>query len=198
MLAIETEHEIGDFHTRRAVEIARRLIGHQQLGIAGEGARDCDALLLATRKLPRVMRRALRQAHPFEPRFGAWFRVGRAGELERKHHILERGERGQQLEGLEHETEQPLAQGRARVLVHGRQRQAVDVDFAGGRAIEPRQKPEKGRLAGARRTDDGDAGTGLDGERNAVEDGQWIVAAPDDLGQRFRANDGITHSLQGL
>jgi putative ABC transport system ATP-binding protein len=47
VLAIEAEHEVGHFHAGRAVEIAGRLVGHQELGLACERARDGDPLLLA-------------------------------------------------------------------------------------------------------------------------------------------------------
>ncbi len=76
VLAIETEHEIGDLDARRAVEVARRLVGHQQLRIARERARDRDALLLAARQLPRIMRGALGEADAVEPDARARLRIG--------------------------------------------------------------------------------------------------------------------------
>ena len=57
VLAIEPEHQVGDFDAGGAVEIAGGLVGHQQLRLAGERARDRDALLLAAGELARIVRR---------------------------------------------------------------------------------------------------------------------------------------------
>src|SRR5512139_3476044 len=46
VLPVEPEHELRDLDARRAVEIAGRFVGHQELRLARERARDRDALLL--------------------------------------------------------------------------------------------------------------------------------------------------------
>ena len=143
-LAIEPEHEVDDFHAGGVVEVAGRLVGHQQLGLAGEGARDGDPLLFAARELLRVVRRALRESDAREPVPRLRRGIRRAGELQREHHVLERGQRREQLERLEDETEQALPHRGARVLVEAGQRVAVEPDVAarsGGRA------PRAGRAA---------------------------------------------------
>jgi hypothetical protein len=146
VLVIETEHEVGDLGARCAIEVARRLVGHQELGIARECARDRDPLLLAARQLPRIMRGALAEADAIEPDARTRLGVGRTGELERQHDVLQRGQRRQELERLEHESEETLSQRCACVLVESRQRLAVDVHLAGGRTIETRQEAEQRRL----------------------------------------------------
>ncbi len=161
VLAVEAEHEIGHLDAGGDVEVAGRLVGHEELRLARERARDRDALLLAAGKLARIVRRALREADAVEPRACPRRRVVGAGELERQHHVLERGERGQELERLEHEAEQPLAQRGARVLVERAERLAVHVDLARGRLVEAGEQSEQRRLAGARRADDGDRGARL-------------------------------------
>ncbi|KAG1390072.1 hypothetical protein G6F58_013104 [Rhizopus delemar] len=50
------------------VEVAGRLISHQQFGLADDGAGDADALLLAGRQLRGQRLLAMAQAHPFEHR----------------------------------------------------------------------------------------------------------------------------------
>ena len=50
---LETLEYAHDFHAQTRIEIARGLIGDQQLRLADDGARDADALLLAHRKLER-------------------------------------------------------------------------------------------------------------------------------------------------
>jgi hypothetical protein len=44
----------------RRVEVARRLVGEDQLGLANQGSSDSDALLLTARQLGRAMLRAMR------------------------------------------------------------------------------------------------------------------------------------------
>ena len=76
------------------------------------------------------------------------FGVGGVGELERQHHVLERGQRGQELERLEYEAQQTLAQRRARILVECGKRIAVDIDLARGGLVEPRHQAQQRGLAG--------------------------------------------------
>ena len=76
VLAIEAEHEIGDFGAGRVVEVAGGLVGQQQLRLARERARDRDPLLLAAGQLLRIMRAATREADAIEP-IGASARASR-------------------------------------------------------------------------------------------------------------------------
>ncbi len=194
-LAIQPEHEVGDFDAGRVVEIARRLVGHQQLRLAGERAGDRDALLLAAGELLRIVRRALREPDAREPLLRLRRRVGRAGELERQHHVLERRQRRQQLKRLEDEAEQPLAQRRARILVQSGERDAVEPDVAVARAVEPGEQAQQRRLARTGRADDGDRVAGFDVEADVVEDRERRVAARHDLGQPGGAEDAIGHGM---
>ena len=117
-----------------------------------------------------------------------------AGELERQHHVLERGQRRQQLERLEHEAEQALAHRGARVLVErstapGR-RSCTSPDVGRSR---PASKPSSVVLPEPDAPTIATDAPASTVERNAVEDGQRIVAALDDLGQRLGADDGFGH-----
>ena len=104
-----------------------------------------------------------------------------------------RGQRRQQLERLEHEAKEALAHRGERILVQAGKRCAVDVNITRRRPIESRKQSEERRLAGTRRADNCDGLAALHGERHAIEDGQRVIAAPDDLGQRLGADDGIGH-----
>ena len=53
-----------------------------------------------------------------------------ARELQRQHHVLERVQRREQLERLEHEAEQPRAERRAPVLVEPEEIRAVELHGA--------------------------------------------------------------------
>src|SRR3972149_11537138 len=57
-LRIEFEYEIDDGGARSGIEIARRLIGEQELRSGYERARQRDALLLAPGEGPRIMPQA--------------------------------------------------------------------------------------------------------------------------------------------
>ena len=70
-------------------------VGHQNFGLAGECASDGDALLLASGKLLGVMRQPSAQADARQPILCPCQSVGNAGKLQRKHHVLKRGQRGQ-------------------------------------------------------------------------------------------------------
>ena len=72
-----------------------------------------QALLLAARQVLGIMREPAAQADALQPLGGDRARVVHAGELQRQHHVLQRGERRQQLEGLEHEADRLAAQRRA-------------------------------------------------------------------------------------
>ena len=120
--------------------LPRRLVGHQQLGFAGECARYRHALLFAAGQLPRIMRDPPGEADAIEPDPRAGFGIGCAGQFEREHHVLQRRQRRQQLERLEHEAQQPLAHRRQRVFVEDGQRRTVDVDISRRRPVEARQQ----------------------------------------------------------
>ena len=55
-------HELEDLGAGLRVEVAGRLVGEDDLGLAHERARDGDALLLATRELGRPVGEPVAQA----------------------------------------------------------------------------------------------------------------------------------------
>jgi hypothetical protein len=63
------------------------------------------------------MPQAVRQPDPLQPVLGFGAGVGRAGQFERQHHVLDGVQRRQQLEGLKDETQQAAAQDRPRIFV---------------------------------------------------------------------------------
>src|SRR5207248_2362332 len=99
---------------------------------------------------PRRSRR--RSAVPIRARD----RIVSAGELERKHHVLQCGQRRQELERLEYETQPAAAQRGARIFRKPVQRSVTEPDFASRRPIETGEQSQQRRLARSRRTDNGD------------------------------------------
>ena len=68
---VELAEHAHDLLAVRGVEVAGRLVGQDQLGLADQGAGDGDALLLAARQLRRPMLGAVRDAdlveHSLDP-----------------------------------------------------------------------------------------------------------------------------------
>ena len=97
----------------RGVEVARGLVGQDELGREDEGARQRDALLLAARKLAGPVRRA-RSARPTSVEQRARRAVHLVGALALDepghHHVLERGELGEQVMELEDEPDGAVAE----------------------------------------------------------------------------------------
>jgi hypothetical protein len=99
--------------TRSPVAVSRLPVGssaNSNARFTGKGAGDRHALLLAAGELPRVVVRAppgRRAPGIARPRRG----TAVALQLERQHHVFQRRERGQQLEGLEHKADVARAHG---------------------------------------------------------------------------------------
>ena len=91
--AIELTQHGHDLGRGLAVEVAGRLVGEQQVGLADEGARDRDPLLLAARQLARQMPGAMRDAGPREGGARARVLLGERQRpvVERQLDVLERG-----------------------------------------------------------------------------------------------------------
>ena len=127
---IELEQQVDDARAGVGVEVAGGLVGEHDFGIGGEGARDGDALLFAAGQLARRVPGARGEADAVEPVGGAFARVGAAGQFQRQQDVFQRGQRGQQLERLEHEADAAGAQARAGILVELVEALAEQHDFA--------------------------------------------------------------------
>ena len=118
-LAHGVTHEREDLGAGRAVEVAGRLVGEDDLRAARQRAGDGDALLLAARQLVRAgaCRRFDRPTvvdDVVDPRA-----VGlAAGEVHRERDVLDRGQRRHEVERLEDEAE-PIAAQQGELLLAG-------------------------------------------------------------------------------
>src|SRR6185503_13358023 len=92
------------------VEMGGRLVGEEQRRLVDEGAGDGDALLLPAREVAGAVLHAVAEADALEQLTGAAPRVTspRARRPQGRGHVLERGEAGDQVEGLEHDAD-PMA-----------------------------------------------------------------------------------------
>ena len=76
--------------------------------------------------------------------------------------VLESGKARQEIEGLEHEADLLVPDARQFVVVHAADQAPVDVVASLCRGVETADQVHQGRLAGARRTHDGDVLVALD------------------------------------
>ncbi len=79
------------------------------------------------------------QAHPLEHRPRLNLGVALLGKLERQHDVLEGGQRREQLERLEDETDQTLAQRGAPVLIQRKELDAIQAHAAPRCRIQSRE-----------------------------------------------------------
>ena len=118
-LLVEAAQERQHVGRHRRVEVSGRLVGKDQGRLVHQAARDRDALLLAAGELHRPMVRALGQADPSERLARQLVRLAalHPGVLTGERDVLERGQRRDQVERLEHEAHRrgpkarPLAVG---------------------------------------------------------------------------------------
>jgi hypothetical protein len=144
-LRVEIEQQRDDAFAGVRVEVAGGLVGEQHGRPRDERARDRHALLLAARELARIVAGAVLEPDARQ-RFQRRSRASRARELQRQHHVFERGQRGHQVEGLEHEAHAFGAQRARAVLVERRQVGAREGYASGSRRIEPGQQRQQRRF----------------------------------------------------
>src|SRR5512145_2572368 len=173
VLAVETLEQLHDLDARPAVEVARGLVGENDLGVVDERAGDGHPLLLASRELARRVVGAGTEADLIEQSRGLAMPLDR-GEIVRaveqgQLDILDGGGAGKEIEALEDEADLVVPQHRALVPVEARDVLATEEVSAGGGAIEQAEDVHQGRLARSRSPDDGDEGPLVDGQAHAAQ-----------------------------
>ena len=131
------------------VEVRQRLVEQEHRGLAHDRARQCDALPLAARELPRLTLEQVTDAEqPRRPRhllgdLGLRHALG----LEREGDVLEHRHVG--IKGVALEDHGDLPRPRRQVVYDP----AADQDLARGRRLESGDHPEQGGLAAAGRAE---------------------------------------------
>jgi acyl-CoA thioesterase-1 len=115
-------------------------------------------------------------------------RVRAARKLQRQHHVFQRGQRRQQLEGLEHEPTDCRAARRA-VLVQREQVRAVDLHGAHRRRVQAGEDREQRGFARARGADHGDRLARRDAQVDFPQNDEVAVATLDRLADAARAEN---------
>ncbi len=153
-------HEVYDPLASLPIQVSGRLIRKQNPGLVGEGACKSNPLLLTTRKLSRIVAGAVRQSHTLEkrhrPRTNGASGLPRStlSKLHRHHHVLEGGERGKEMEGLEYEPYVLGTKPRPTVFRKSLEILARYGYRALSRLVEPGEETQERGLAAARRADD--------------------------------------------
>src|SRR5690606_9586616 len=166
-----TGQEGDDVLAALPVERRRRLVDEQDLRSGHEGPRDADALALATGELVRasvglVLHPDLGEQTPRVPR------VLERAEGEGEPDLVQAGERGDEVAGLEDEAD-PLPSDPGQLTPRGGPEvELAEPDRAGGGRGERARDSEQARLAGTGRTDDRHelAGPHLEGDVVECED----------------------------
>ena len=168
---VEVVDEAQDFGAGVGVEIAGGLVGEEDGRLEGQGAGDGDALALAAGELVGQVVEAVVEADELEQAAGARFDflAREAFEVEREGHVLDAGERGEEVEELEDEADFVAAEAGEVVIGERGDGLAVDADFAGGGAVEAADQVEEGGLSGAGGADDGDHFAAGDVEVDGIE-----------------------------
>ena len=136
------------------IEVSRRLVRQEQLWPVGEAARDRDALALTARQRERKMFCAVAEPDLIQQRRRtlAPFRRRQTGAAHRNLDILDRRQRRQQQELLEHDSDLVSAQRRpCPAIAHGL---ALPQDAARAWQVEAGHDVDEAGLAAAARTDD--------------------------------------------
>ena len=150
-----------------AVEVARRLVGEDELRVVGQRPGHGHALLLAGRELPREMSELVAQPHALEQRF-RMAAVHPATERHPEFHVLEDIVALEQVEGLENIPDGRGAQPVAPRLAELGHVVAVELDATAVRREDAGDEVEEGRLARAALAAQGQLGTGLKHKRPHV------------------------------
>ena len=140
-------HEGEDLAAGAGVEVARRLVGEDEVRPRGQRPGDGDALLLTTGELARAVRQAVAEADGLDDRAQPRSVRPTPGEGQRQRDVLLGVERRQEVVGLEDEADALAAEAGQLAI---RQRPEVDVadeDVTGGERVETGQAVHQRALA---------------------------------------------------
>jgi hypothetical protein len=167
---VDVPEEIHDLERQVRVEVARRLVGQDDLRLVDERAGDRDALLLTARQLRRVGQRAMLEADPLEHLIRAppLLVDGHAEHAHDERHVVEDRLGRDELEVLEHDAERPPVGLHLGGRELGQFAPPHDQP-ALGRHLLAQQQPEERRLPRATRAGEEDELALVDRERQAVE-----------------------------
>src|SRR4030095_15328518 len=125
-LTVQLLDQLDDASTGVGVEVAGRLIGEQNARTVREGAGDRDPRLPPARQLRGKVVHAIAQTNTRKELDRACGGTAFASKLERHLHVLERGQRRNELKALEDEPNFLATKARALVLGEALQVDAIE------------------------------------------------------------------------
>ena len=167
---IDVAEQVHDLEGEIRIQIAGGLVSQHELRLVDEGARDCDALLLAAGQLRRVCVEPMLKADPLENliRSTALLLDGRSQHSQRETDVLENRFCGNELEVLEDEPDSAsirlnLATGQPREIAA-----VYDSDAFGGPLLQEQQSKQCA-LSGAARASEKDELASVDRQRQIAK-----------------------------
>src|SRR5436190_9018103 len=149
-LASALKQQIDNRGPGAAVEVPGRLVGEKQLRSRRGGTGNSYALLLASRKLRRVMSQAMAESDGIKLNPGTVISVLGARKLKRHGDVFQSGHRRQKMESLQDDTKRPSAQAGKLIFVEVADGLSSQANRAGVGALEPRDDRHQGAFAGPR------------------------------------------------
>lgn len=154
------------------IEVSRRLICENEEWIVSKAPRHGDALLLTAGESVGKAVEAIGEADVLQDRFRPARGLGRWGprELKRQEDILHDGERGDEVERLEDESNVRAPEERPVRLREGREVRSINYHPAGGREVDAADEVEKRALARAAPAHQYDGVASVEGQRYTIQD----------------------------
>ena len=155
------------------VEVGKRLVQQHDLRIGDNGARQRDALLLSAGEVARIDLFHAVQAGVLERHFHALdhLRLRHLAHAQREGHVFKDVHVRPYRERLEHHAQPALLRRHIQVLALDADGPAAQVDFAVAQILESGDHAQRGRLAAAAGTQEGEAFALFDGQIEIVDGG---------------------------
>jgi hypothetical protein len=164
------EQQIDDLLAGGFVEIAGRLVRHQDRGVRRQRPGERHALLFAAGQLRGIVMQAVAEANRVEFLRRARRGIGIAGQLQRHCDILQCRHGRNQMERLEYDADLAAAKARQRVFVESIERGAIDHHLSAVGTLQSRHHHQKGGFSRPRRTDQADRFAGGDAQADIFQD----------------------------
>ena len=188
--ASQLEQQPDDGTAGLAIEVACRLVGHQQRRPSDERPGQGYTLLFAARQLRWIMQQALPQAHGFEMIPSALAGVPRSGQLQRQRYVFQRRHRGDEMKALKDNADVLTTKFSEPVFVQPRQIDVSDPDSARSGFLQPGNHHQKTGLSRAGRTYNADRFASADDEVDATQDVDCAGGAAEAEMHILEANSG--------
>ncbi len=159
------------FRPRSRVQVSRRLVGEEELGLVHQGPRERGALRFAARELARFVRGPLQDSEPFEKRVGSRLplRLRPVAVGERRLDVLPNRHLRNEIERLEEEADGPVPKPALRAVVERAGILPVQQDPAAGGKVEAADEVQERRLTRARTAHHRDEASSLDPQAHGIE-----------------------------